>query len=288
MTKVDEYLIPEVATKGFIQRPNIVLVSYSDGPSVFFKNQFALVQSAADKGFDHIYSFKRSHISPDFWENNKLILEHPRGSGYWLWKPYFILKAMKEQPLGSIIFYADSSVVFKKPIGPLVKLLDQYNMIIPINGTFNPVVSQIKKEAYAAFDKPLTDDILQNPATWAFFIALKNTPENQLFIEKWLKTCGNAPAVMDQPQDKDSQMPGFDMHLHDQALLSVLVAFEPQNKLLMKRYTLRGEYGVHNFHRHDDHRYQSPLWLIAGMSKGFSVLLWNNTLITYIRELIYG
>jgi len=285
MTKVDPYVIPEVAGAGFLQRPPVVLLSYADGHPTFFKNQFALGQSAADKGFDHIYMFKRRHIDHDFWHKNKHILEKPRGAGYWLWKPYFILQVMKQMPYGATIIYADAAAVFKEPIGPLLKQLETYDMIVPTNGNVAELVTQIKKEAYGIFDTELTEEILSKPATWAFFMAIKNTPETQVFVEKWLKLCQHADAITDTPLDLKIQSPKYRFHLHDQAILSVLIALEPEKKLLIRRNLLRSEYGVQNFHRHAHREFESPLWLIADMPKLLSEFMWNNGLITGLRRL---
>lgn len=285
MTAVDPYITPEVANAGKFQRPPVVLLSYADGHPTFFKNQFALTQSAADKGFDHIYSFKRSHIDPEFWHKNKDILEQKHGAGYWLWKPYFILQVMKQMPYGSIIVYSDASTVFKKPIGPLLKQLDNYDMVIPIYGNPTPLISQIKKEAYGIFDTSLTTEILNKPATWPFFITIRNTAETQAFVEKWLKACENADAIMNTPLDPKIQAPEFEMHLNDQAILSVLVALEPEKKLLIRRNLLTSDYGIKNFHRHSSREFESPLWLIADMPRLLSEYIWNNHLLVELRRL---
>lgn len=283
-TAVDPYIIPEVSNTGFIHHHPLVLLSYADGHPTFFKNQFALTQSAADKGFDTIYLFKRRHIKPDFWNKNQIILKEKHGAGYWLWKPYFILEVMKQLPYGATIIYADGAVIFKKPLGPLLKQLENYDMIIPINGTPVPLSYQLKKEAYDAFDQELTPEILQQDSTWAFFMAIKNTATTQAFVEKWLNLCEKPDAIMNTPLNPDIQSPEFQMHLNDQAILSVLVAQDPAKKLLIRRNILRSTYGVHNFHRHTDGEFKSPLLLIANSPKLISEYIWNNPLLVKLRE----
>src|ERR1700677_4029754 len=74
LTTIDSYVTKEVANTGFAPRPPVILLSYADGHPTFFQNQHGLVQSAADKGFDEMYQFKRSSIDKDFWDRHKNIL----------------------------------------------------------------------------------------------------------------------------------------------------------------------------------------------------------------------
>lgn len=44
----------------------------------------------------------------DFWpKHSRFINSNPRGYGYWLWKPYIILKQLELLNDGDILFYAD-------------------------------------------------------------------------------------------------------------------------------------------------------------------------------------
>ena len=43
----------------------------------------------------------------EFYQQQKHILDQPRGNGYWLWKPYIIYDAVCRANPGDIIFYMD-------------------------------------------------------------------------------------------------------------------------------------------------------------------------------------
>lgn len=284
ITPINSLIIPEVQDKDFKERVPIVLVSYVDGPEVFYRNQQALSASASDKGFDIIYNYRRGHIDPGFYKKNKAIFDLPRGAGYWLWKPYFILKTMKELPDNALILYADSGVVFKKSITKILKDLKKYDMVMVGYGKPVRLGVQLKKEAYQAFPFSITEELLNQQGLWGFFLAIRNTKENREFISKWLEACENKDALTDIPFDPKDQIPDFDAHHHDQVLLSVLAAMYPENKLIIPRNILRNSYGVHNFHRHPHAAFTSPLFLMAGMPQWISTLIWNNFFINYLRK----
>src|SRR5579871_1207086 len=95
---LDPYLIPESANTEYRPRHPVILVSYGDGPQVFMKNQNGLAQSAVNKGFDIIMSYRKGHVDPEYYTKNKAIFDQPNGAGYWVWKPYVILKTLKQYP----------------------------------------------------------------------------------------------------------------------------------------------------------------------------------------------
>jgi hypothetical protein len=286
MTKIDPTLIPEVANPSVSTRPPMVLVSYADGAEVFYQNQAALAASAADKGFDTIYNFRRNALDAKFSTKNKHILDLPRGAGYWVWKPYVILKAMEASPEGSLILYADSGVVFKKSLHKLVAHFKDYDRILVGYGTPIPLEMQLKKESYSAFSFPITQNILDAQALWGFFLGLRNTHANRQFVKMWLKACENVDAVSDSPLDPSHQNPRFDAHLHDQALLSVLAAHDPENTLIIRRNIFRNDYGVYNFHRHPHVRFLSPFMASAGFPLWMNDYIWNNPLIETFRRVL--
>jgi hypothetical protein len=70
-----------------------LLLNYADAKFL----EFQKVNSATGLsvgGFDRVLSFGPTDIDDEFASKNQHILEQPRGSGYWLWKPYFICRAL--------------------------------------------------------------------------------------------------------------------------------------------------------------------------------------------------
>ena len=70
-------------------------------------------------GFDSSIQYKHTDIDSFFLSKNDNILKQPRGFGYWIWKPYFILKSLEELNDGDILFYSDSGSIFIRNLEPL-------------------------------------------------------------------------------------------------------------------------------------------------------------------------
>ncbi len=284
MSPLSPILTPDAFNNERNTKHLTVLISYADGPQIFYKNQNSLNMSVVDKGFDRIYSYHRSDIDEDFYQKNKHILQQKRGAGFWLWKPYFILKTMQELPNDAIIIYADSGLIFKKPIDAILTNLKEYDTILLTHGKATPLRNHLKKEAYSAFDFPLTEEILNAENIWGFFIVVRNTPKTRAFIQRWLESCQKAEAITDVPFNPEIQEVNFEYHQHDQSLLSPLAAQFPEGIKVIRRNELRKQFGIQNFHRHPEQELMSPLWLQAGIPSFVSTVLWNNYLFQLIRK----
>ena len=75
------------------------LVSYSHG-EVHLANQNWQIFSALNKCIDFYLPYSFKDLDDDFVAKNKELLSKPRGAGYWVWKPYIILKTLKMIPRG--------------------------------------------------------------------------------------------------------------------------------------------------------------------------------------------
>jgi hypothetical protein len=280
---IDSELYPSAASNNYSSREPTVLLTYANGPKVFFKNQQAITASAVNRGFNIIMNMNRDFIDPEFYQANRHILDQSGGGGFWLWKPYFILRTMENLPDDTLIFYADSGVIFTKPINKLKQLLQTNDIVLVKHSKSTPLAKHLKKEAYTALGITETSPELNSENIWAFFIAVRNTPKTRDFIRSWLKVCQNADSLTNAPLDKDNQHKSFKWHQHDQALLSVLVAKDPAGKKIITKRDMRKEYGVHNFHRHEEQENESPQLLIAGYHPLISNYLWNNAFIKWLR-----
>jgi len=282
---INKNLVPEISTSSYHARPLVVLVSYADGPGVFFKNQNILAWSALNRGIDVTITYKRGHMDPQFYKKNKDILTQKRGAGYWLWKPYFILKTMEMFPDNTLILYADSGVVFTDSLEEILEILNQDQILLIGHGKPVPLRIYLKAEAQKIFGIKANENVLNSQNIWAFFMGIRNTPTNRVFIKKWLTMCENKDALTDQPFDPHIQEKTFSYHQHDQALLSVLVGLEPQGKTILRRDVVRKNYGVSNFHRHSEQENTSPLFHMAGIPRHLADFIFNNFILKWIRGL---
>lgn len=212
----------------------IWLISYAtDG--IYKQNQNNFVSSAAiHQIFDVIMSYQPHNIESDYYQKHKNILSQKRGGGYWLWKPYFILKTLKTMPEDDILVYGDSSGVFRDGIYNLIDLAKNNNITIFPN--FHSNRTMIKRTVIA---KMANDDasLLDKIHLDAGLIVLRNTEKTRAIIEEWLHYCEDPELLTDIPSE--DEYPDFKDHRHDQAILSIMYHNNPQDFYLHSSYSER-------------------------------------------------
>ncbi len=191
-------------------------------------------------GFDKVYSFGPKDIDEQFREKNKDILSHQRGNGYWLWKPYFILRILHTLGNNDYLFYADSGTRFYKSITPLIERMESWQQAILFSSAGgNPRLTAIvehQKNRYRTkrdtfilmgLDTPKYTDSRQHMAG---YILLKKTPFAIQVIEEWLRYAQDPRVITDMPNQMGKMnYEGWMFHRYDQSILS----------LLMEKYNIR-------------------------------------------------
>jgi hypothetical protein len=275
---------PEVFDSKYKPRPPVVFLSYANGHRVFFKNQNMLSFSAINCGIDVIHLYRQSHMDEGFYNANKDILTQPKGAGYWLWKPYFILKTMEKYPEDTVIIYADSGTVFTQPINKILEKLKTYDRVLVGRGKPVPLRKHLKKEAQIILKIDENEDVLNHQAIWGFFIVLKNTQKNKDFVKKWLHLCQQKDLLTDVPFVQENQEKDFVCHLHDESMLSVTQAQDSGTAIVIPKNILRKEYGINHHHRQPPSEFSSPLFLIKGVPMWLNSLLFNNPIVKFLRQ----
>jgi hypothetical protein len=197
-----------------------LLVSYADGPSVHRRNQRALIRSATGRGVDSVLAGGRTDLSVDFRQRHRQILDHSRGAGYWLWKPYVILEGLQWAADGDTVVYMDAGITVRRSLEPLLELARRSDLVLVQNR--HPNASYVKRDCFVltGTDTPACHGAPQLDAS---LLLLRNTAANRAFVEAWLMYCTDARVLTDQPNECGlPDLPGFAEHRHDQAVLSVL------------------------------------------------------------------
>ena len=225
---------PDFQATEIKHRPPVYLISYVDGPDeTYFKNQNAMALSALNKGIDFIFNYKRSHLDPEFVHKNEHILNQPKGAGYWLWKPYVILKTMEHAPENSVIIYADAGFIFQSSIKIALEKIKHHDMILydytPTDGHI--VENVVKRYALKKMNCD-TEACRKSSSLLAGFLILKNTPTTRNFIKQWLTYAQDSKILMDGSFSV-TEHPNFVHHKHDQAILCVLYHKLPKGIITM-------------------------------------------------------
>ncbi len=221
-------LDPSYLTHMNATRPKVYLISYADGHEMFYRNQLALSASALGRGVDHIVQYNRSMVDPVFRKKNAHIFKHKIGAGFWLWKPWIILNALQNSPLGSVIIYADSGYVIKQDVTPLIKELGTGHILgfEGVKEKYGRLIHGVKPEVFVAAGVS-SNDIGNRPLVFANFLVIRNTPESHKFITQWVRLCEDEMLLTNTPTKLPASSK-YRTHLHDQSILSVLAAKYPE------------------------------------------------------------
>jgi hypothetical protein len=97
-----------------------LLLNYAN--HAFRKSQRMNSKTGKEIGnFDRVLSYSPRNIDRGFYQANRHILDQEKGNGYWLWKPYFILRALDKVEAGDFVFYCDSGSYFIDSIDSIVE-----------------------------------------------------------------------------------------------------------------------------------------------------------------------
>jgi uncharacterized short protein YbdD (DUF466 family) len=172
--------------------------------------------------FDYAFSANPSLIDSDFRHRYNTILNQARGAGYWLWKPYFILKILERANNGDIVMYADAASHFISSAAPLFSLPAQFNQdIIPFELEL-PESAWTKRDTFIALDADDNGYEL-SPQRLASFILLRKSTMSLQFCQDYLNYCTNEQALTDATNIYGK--PNYDnfvSHRHDQSIFSLL------------------------------------------------------------------
>jgi len=152
-----------------------------------------------------------------------------RGSAFWAWKPFIILKALETIPHDDVVLYCDAGrkypyILLDTPLDPFVAWMDEVNqhimpgIYIPWNG---PMSFWTKADAFTGTG--VDGEVVRNaPPIQASFSLWRNNETTKAFVREWLSWCVQRALVSDDPSTiTHSESPDFKAHRHDQSLLNL-------------------------------------------------------------------
>lgn len=188
--------------------------------------------------------------STDFYEKNIEILSEPKGAGYWLWKPYIILKTLEKIPENDIVFYLDVDHYFIPNHGDrnFISLIKEHlsrdvydssreapSQLFFVN--YPNIMYLCKRDAYILTGCD-SERFWAAPMTHAGYQCWKNNLDSIKLAKEWLRFCCDKRIMTDIPSQLGEEYPGYFGHRHDQTILS----------LLIEKYKLRmGHFDIESF-----------------------------------------
>ena len=223
----------------------IVAISY--GSSQYAKSLEYNGKSAIEIAkVDKFYGYTPKDIDEDFKRKNKYILEKGRGNGYWLWKPYFLYKTLKEKlNYGDYLIYSDAAIMYVDLAQKLVDFLNEKNLEMYLHRLPHLEKYYTKRDAFILLgvDQPFYTETGQFNAAFQIY---KKTKFTEYFLKEYLYYAQDKRIITDDPNLPGiDNYPEFRSHRHDQSILSLLVkkyglvnANKPNIELnIVKNYT---------------------------------------------------
>ena len=186
-------------------------------------------------GITNIIEYTVSDIDDNFYNENKEILSEQRGAGFWLWKPYFILKTLNKLNDGEILIYCDTAMKFVSSITPYIQ--NMRSSILLFQHSDNWIEKKWTKgdifKYFNCIDNKNITDTKQLDASHSIW---KKDKSSIAFVSEWLELCKNKHFI-DDSKSIEPNLEGFHENRHDQSLLSVLAKVKKDLYNIQIEYT---------------------------------------------------
>ena len=172
-------------------------------------------------GFDRVISYGPHDIDRNFRIRNRAVLRSWTGAGYWLWKPYFIRRALSLMNEGEFLLYCDSGSHFIAQIEPLIEIaLRTGQQILPFE-------LQLLERSYTKRDTFILMDcdapcFVDTHQRLAGFILLRKSPFTVSFVDEFLHLAQDPRLITDSRSRLGPDYADFVAHRHDQSIFSLL------------------------------------------------------------------
>ncbi|WP_410218175.1 hypothetical protein [Paracoccus sp. (in: a-proteobacteria)] len=205
---------------------------YSNGVQPFAGNADHYCRSALKVGFDTATHYTEDMLrQTPFWEENRSILEQPRGAGYWLWKPYVILDKLKQVGPDDIVIYNDAGRYATGSFAPFPafpQAAAELTALSPkrfILGTRIPwlIQGQYTKRDCLILTGADSREMRLAPQINACPALFMPSPASFDFLQTWLDYARDPRILTDQPDELGEPYPEFEDHRHDMAIASILL-----------------------------------------------------------------
>ena len=198
-----------------------ILINYAN--YIFENSQKECSKSALNiGGFDRVIEYGPKDIDINFYKENKNILKNIIGNGYWLWKPYIILKTLLRDDIkiGDYVVYADSGSRFVGSINIFIDEMQHLNQdILLFSSSGQLSIKWVKRDIFIELDcdYPKYHNDIQLEGG---FQIIKKSQFSIDFYKQLLNIC-TIPGLIDDSPSKAQNYKEFIENRHDQAILSL-------------------------------------------------------------------
>lgn len=206
--------------------PRIHFVSFSDAK--YIKTLDRITKEAeATRIFHRIHAYTEKDLGSEFWNDHReFVNSHSRGFGYWIWKPWVVIKTLKEVEEGDVIVYADAGCgVNADGLSNLVRYVSmlsgsEHNIL----GFQMPYPEHLwtKMDLFEHLQCQ-TPKYMNSGQIMATTFLCKKTKMTEDFLTMWYKLCSEQGyRFVDDSPSLSANTTEFKEHRHDQSIFSLL------------------------------------------------------------------
>ena len=174
--------------------------------------------------FSQFTLYKPQDLDSTFCAKNSDTLSFTRGAGYWIWKPYLLLKVAVQTKPGTIIFYSDTGVLPRKDAGYFTDLINDDKIHVWAHDGAT-IIQWVDFNVLSALNFPT--ELNCNPMIMGGILLSRNSTNLRNFAKVWLELCEQPHLLRPDTLNGYEKPPETIWHRYDQSILSVIVATNP-------------------------------------------------------------
>lgn len=171
------------------------------------------IRSALKHGVNQADGYRPNILPKEI--RSHAIMSQPRGAGYWIWKPFIIMEALKAVKYGEIVVYSDAGIEFINHVNHITERM---------NDDFFFFSNGHRHVEWCKMDSFIHSNVTPNweqRQVQASVIFMKKTEAVLELIQEWQRLC-LIPGLIDDSPSHHANWPTFAEHRHDQAILTCL------------------------------------------------------------------
>lgn len=207
---------------------HIAAFSYADGccAQALVRNR----ESALSVGVDQADAYTREDLDPDWVLNHSNVLSERKGAGWWLWKPYLVLRALRDERVPwhrGVVLWLDAGNLFIADPRPFLERVLARSDVAALSLKCCIESDWTSRTALRLLGADRDYRILDRPQLGAYFLVFRKTNVTLKLVEDWLRHSEDASILSGEASGGDSvpnenDVPGYQRHMYDQSVLSVL------------------------------------------------------------------
>jgi len=190
----------------------------------YLNSQRNCCETALKHGFDKSIPYGLKDIDPEFVQRNSYTFSQPRGAGFWIWKPYLILKTLETLSENDWLMYTDSGMYFARNPWDWIHSMesDIGEKGIVTFGFCGKNKQFTKRDTFVLMGMD-TPEYVESEHRMASVFVCRKTPFSKAFVEEWLRYASDPRIITDIPNTQGMpNYPEFKDHRHDQSIVSLL------------------------------------------------------------------